>query len=738
MRLSLSTPGMLASHQQVSPLMLSRQAQQMSASAGAVAVMPSDQVSFTQGTASPDRLFSPAHIQQIRFGEQQTLKDKTVVFYSGQIRTPHFNPAGLGIVTDIIPSNLNKFHGANVMVMGVGFDYLVKPKGEKDPEWQNTGIKFSLPIPWVDPKTKRGIEGVEVDPVSGTETLKLSQSQYPKPEATFELYQKHNKDLDTYFYAVRTEDPLVVGLNGKPKGMSDYTQLANAYGKGLTNTEAMIWSYFSHAMAHATRYLDPTKYKPEPGQTLQQSKGPIDALLTNDWHTGTVKTWLEKSHPDMKHTPNVFMVHNQFDKPIGNTELFENPGFSSTPEGRQLRFWARRTGFLPDSISPLDTAIRKADAIIINDNYYNELTQSDFLDQRKMHYLKRALAQHKGTHFDMVHGYKSEIDPTGEFLKKAGGKQYAVTDADKQAAEKNKTLNAKLPEEKRLPEDPEKVALMRFKAENKQILQKHLGFKEDPGMVIFHTTARWDRSQKMADLVMETVPELLKKNPKVAFVFDANLPDHDPRLLKFLYEAQRDYPGRIHATSKFDPPLEALLEAGGDFSINLSQYEPYGQANLGSMLNGNIPLVNYVGGFASASSDPAKGKGKPGYGQTAIIMDPVLLPHETEPIVEHLGNESTESGFRQKLKEFQAAAPGTKEEGVWQQYQRALTSVKGAFNEALAMVDNKSKHADVMAETRRFVLKEHDWKIIVGRYIPPVNKAIEVSQARQAEEAQFG
>ncbi|MFM7468985.1 MAG: glycogen/starch synthase [Vampirovibrionales bacterium] len=683
----------------------------------------SNQVAWSRLTPSEDlvtlgktqqhsnALFGTSHIQSLRFGESQTLKGKNIVYISGQIQAEPLVPftGGLAIVTDEIPKALNKHHGANMVVMGVGFPWLLAPHGKKDEGWKPTGVKFDVSLPWVDPKTNQMIESGTQDPITKKMHYQLSQEVMPSHKASFELYEKRNEKLNTTFYVVKSEDPLMIGMDGKPKTMADMPNLSNAYGKGLDATEVKIWSLMSRAMAHAITKLDPTQYQPKSGEHITQFPHKIDAVITNDWHTGTVKPWLEKDVPAMKHTPNVFIVHNHFDKPYTNPALAEEVNFKQTPEGQKTLFWASQTGLAAGSISPLETGIKTADAIMINDNYYKELTDTPYLGQRNQDYIKRALTQHKDSHFDIHHGYESKYDPDAPELKAIGGKPFSITEADKATA------------------SPEGSAWRRFKAENKKVLQQFAGLKEDPDAVVFHSAARWDRHQKMVDLLMENIPKFLTNNPKAQVILNNNPMPHDARSFQFLNKMHREFRDRFYTPESFNPKLQSLGEAGSDFSINISQYEPMGTAHLASKRAGTIPIINYVGGLASSVSDPSKGKGIKDYGQTGVLMDPVILPHEIQLVIAKLGDTMTTPAFQQTIQGWRKSDK-PEEQGLAKAYDRAVGAFDKALQEAMKIAQAPERKDAIRDEAVRYVTTEHDWKKIVEKYPEPIGKAIEVAK----------
>jgi starch synthase len=71
----------------------------------------------------------------------------------------------------------------------------------------------------------------------------------------------------------------------------------------------------------------------------------------------------------------------------------------------------------------------------------------------------------------------------------------------------------------------------------------------------------------------------------------------EPQLEWGLQEAARRWPGRVGARIGFDNKLAHLLEAGSDFFLMPSVYEPCGLNQMYSLRYGTIPIVRATGGL---------------------------------------------------------------------------------------------------------------------------------------------
>lgn len=127
----------------------------------------------------------------------------------------------------------------------------------------------------------------------------------------------------------------------------------------------------------------------------------------------------------------------------------------------------------------------------------------------------------------------------------------------------------------------------------KKALQKAFGLpvKDVPvmGMV---SRLYW---QKGIDLVMEALPELLKMDLQLII-----LGTGDPKFEKALQEATKVHSNKMSAAVRFDIELSHLVEAGSDFFLMPSHFEPCGLSQLYSLAYGTIPVVRKTGGLADS------------------------------------------------------------------------------------------------------------------------------------------
>jgi starch synthase len=123
-------------------------------------------------------------------------------------------------------------------------------------------------------------------------------------------------------------------------------------------------------------------------------------------------------------------------------------------------------------------------------------------------------------------------------------------------------------------------------------LQQRMGLEVDAAAPLFGIITRLV-DQKGIDLILSVIPEISGSDAQVAV-----LGSGDPGYENRLRDLSQAFPGRVSVHIGFDDALAHAIEAGADFFIMPSRFEPCGLNQLISMRYGTIPIVTPVGGLA--------------------------------------------------------------------------------------------------------------------------------------------
>jgi starch synthase len=144
------------------------------------------------------------------------------------------------------------------------------------------------------------------------------------------------------------------------------------------------------------------------------------------------------------------------------------------------------------------------------------------------------------------------------------------------------------------------------KQKNKRHLLAELKLPARAGTPLFGMVTRLT-SQKGIDLCMAVFPELLSREDATLIVLGSG----EPRYEEFFGALQHRYPDRMVFYRGYSNELAHWIEAGADFFIMPSRYEPCGLNQMFSLKYGTLPLVRRTGGLADSvqSFDPRSGEG---------------------------------------------------------------------------------------------------------------------------------
>ena len=104
--------------------------------------------------------------------------------------------------------------------------------------------------------------------------------------------------------------------------------------------------------------------------------------------------------------------------------------------------------------------------------------------------------------------------------------------------------------------------------------------------------------QKGVDLLVEALKLTAKLDYQVAI-----LGTGDPGIEVSLQALAQEFPGRVALDLRYDATLAHLIQAGSDFMLMPSRYEPCGLGQMYALAYGTVPIVRRTGGLADSVHD---------------------------------------------------------------------------------------------------------------------------------------
>ncbi|MBL9203343.1 MAG: glycogen synthase GlgA [Opitutaceae bacterium] len=142
---------------------------------------------------------------------------------------------------------------------------------------------------------------------------------------------------------------------------------------------------------------------------------------------------------------------------------------------------------------------------------------------------------------------------------------------------------------------------------NRAELLRRCGFAADFSGPIFGIVARLTE-QKGIDFVLANADFFIAQECRLVV-----LGSGDQRMEGELRGLSDVAPQKVHFAAKLDEPMSHLIEAGADFFVMPSVFEPCGLNQMYSQVYGTVPIVSRVGGLADtvidADEKPAAGTG---------------------------------------------------------------------------------------------------------------------------------
>ncbi len=148
----------------------------------------------------------------------------------------------------------------------------------------------------------------------------------------------------------------------------------------------------------------------------------------------------------------------------------------------------------------------------------------------------------------------------------------------------------------------------------KEDIQKWAGLPRD-GVPLFGVVSRlvW---QKGMDIVAEAFDDLMEEDIQIVI-----LGTGDPIYEDILLDRAEKYAGRFRLELRYDDALAHRIEAGSDFFLMPSHFEPSGLSQLYSLAYGTVPVVRKTGGLADTVVDATRANIAKGLA-TGIVFEP--------------------------------------------------------------------------------------------------------------------
>jgi starch synthase len=305
---------------------------------------------------------------------------------------------------------------------------------------------------------------------------------------------------------------------------------------------ALRFAVFCHVAARLAAHGDGTGWMP-------------DIVHSHDWPGGLLPLLLAESAGAKHRARSVFTVHNAAFQ--GNFPLDQAARLGIPPQalhGDGIEFYGQ--------LSFLKAGINHADRVTtVSPRYARELATAEF-------------------------GCGME----GLFLARAAGLSGIMNGIDD--ALWNPRTDIHLAARFATAQDPGKAACKRH-------LQESRGLQVDPQRPLALLLSRLTR-QKMADVVLERLPEMLTRMPDLQFMV---LGRGDADLEQGFAAVAQHWPGRFVADIGYSEHAAHCAIAGADVLVHASRFEPCGLTQMYAMRYGTIPVVRRVGGLADSVVD---------------------------------------------------------------------------------------------------------------------------------------
>ena len=288
-----------------------------------------------------------------------------------------------------------------------------------------------------------------------------------------------------------------------------------------------------------------------------------DIIHSHDWQTGLVAPYVKSRYAaDFARTATIFTIHNIAYQGLFESDLFDItglPGEYYSVEG--LEFWGK--------LNLLKAGIVFSDIITtVSRRYSLEIQTPEY-----GYGLEGILGKRK----DSLHGVLNGVDyslwdpATDEFI----AARYSPGD-------------------------------MKGKLACRKDLLKEFGLKLKGATPLVGIISRL-ADQKGFDILSEAMAEIMKLDVGMVVLGTGEKKYH-----RLFEELARKYSKKLGVKIAFDNALAHKIEAGSDFLLMPSKYEPCGLNQIYSLCYGTIPIVRATGGLDDTISDYKGAKGPKG------------------------------------------------------------------------------------------------------------------------------
>jgi starch synthase len=278
-----------------------------------------------------------------------------------------------------------------------------------------------------------------------------------------------------------------------------------------------------------------------------------DLIHCNDWHTGLITHLLQDEIPDSR-PATLFTIHNLMYQGIGDPSVL------------------KEAGIVPGSHPLIDWDISDGDLNMMQQG----ITSSDYINAVSVTYAQEILTTEFGSDFaDIL------LAREGRLCGILNGLDYSA-----------------------FPRDYTVDNWKEGKAKKKAELIQQLGLKASLDTPLISFIGRIDPNQKGIDLILEVIPELVKKGA-VFTLLGTGLPEWEKKIIDM---SNTDLcKGKFIPVTKFDINIANLMYSASDFLAVPSKYEPCGLIQMIAVWYGSLPIVHAVGGLKDTIKEEFNG-----------------------------------------------------------------------------------------------------------------------------------